>query len=123
MLGLSILDEPPIVQDLAEILSDAMQCPLPSGCFRPEIVLLRGDPEWDQLFPFLGQVGIEAVVAEDLLSWDAKAGELVEWLKDRWSTRPEVVMRREDELTVYETLLELRILAHESLFFEQPKYE
>jgi len=123
ILATSILYEPPIVQDLAKILTDAMQCPLPCGCFRPEIVLFRDNPEWDQLFPFLGQVGIEAVVTEDLLSWDAKAGELIEWLKDRWSTRPEVVMKREDELTVSETLLELRILAHEFLFFEQPKYE
>lgn len=123
ILATSILDEAPIVQDLAEILSGAMQCPLSCGCFRPEIALLRDNPEWDQLFPFLGQVGIEVVVTEDLLSWDAKAGELIEWLKDRWLTRPDVVMKREDELTVSETLFELRILAHEFLFFEQPKYE
>ena len=28
-----------------------------------------------------------------------------------------------DELAISETLLELRILGHEFLFFEQPKYE
>jgi hypothetical protein len=123
ILATSILDEPPIVQNLAGILSDAMQCPLPGVCFRPEIVLLRDNPEWDQLFPLLGQVGIEGVVTEDLMSWDAKAGELIEWLKDRWSARTHVAMKRKDELTVSETLLELRIRAQEFLFFEQSKYE
>ena len=111
------------MQDLAEILSDAMRCLLPCGCFRPEIVFLRDNPEWDRLFPFLGQVGIEAVVTEDLLSWDAKADELIEWLKVRWSTRPDVVIQKEEERTGSETLLELRILGHEFLYFEQPKNE
>ena len=123
VLMTSILDEPPIVQDLLEILSTAMECPHPTGRFRPEVVFLRDNPEWEQLLPYLGHVGIETVVTEDLFDWDAKAEELIEWLKDRWLTRPEVVMKRKDELTVPETLLEVRILAHKFLYFEQPKYE
>ena len=123
ILMTSILDEPPIVQDLLEILSEAMECPLPSGRFRPEVVFLRDNPEWEQLFPYLGHVGIETVVSEDLLYWDAKAEELIEWLKDRWSDLPDVMMGGENDLAVSDTLLELRILGHEFLFFEQPKYE
>ena len=100
-----------------------MECPHPTGRFRPEVVFLRDNPEWKQLLPYLGHVGIETVVTEDLLCWDAKAEELIEWLKDRWSTPSEVVIQTDEEPTIAKTLLELRILGHEFLFFEQPKYE
>ena len=120
ILTTNVLDEPPIVQDLAGILSGAMECLLPCGRFRPEIIFLRGNPEWDQLFPFLGQVGIEAVVTEDLPSWDAKASELIEWLKDQWSTPSEVVIQTDEEPTIAETLFELRCLGHQFVF-RQPE--
>ena len=123
ILMTSILDEPPIVQDLLGILSRAMECPVPSGRFRPEVVFLRDNPEWEQLLPYLGHVGIETVVTEDLFYWDARAEELIEWLKDRWSTPSEVVIQTDEEPTIAKTLLELRILGHEFLFLEQPKYE
>ena len=123
ILMTSILDEPPIVQDLLKILSEAMECPLPSGRFRPEVVFLRDNPEWEQLFPHLGHVGIETVVSEDLLYWDARAEELIEWLRKRWSPLPELRTEIHEELGVFGTLTDLRILAHEFLFFEQPKHE
>jgi len=123
ILMTSILDEPPIVQDLLKILSEAMECPLPSGRFRPEVVFLRDNPEWEQLFPHLGHVGIETVVSEDLLYWDAKAEKLIEWLRKRWSPLPELRTKIHEELGVFGTLTDLRILAHQFLFFEQPKHE
>jgi hypothetical protein len=123
ILATSILNEPPIVQDLAEILSNAMGCLLPCGRFRPEVVVLRDNPEWERLFPYLGQVGVEAVVTEDLLHWDAKADELIEWMKWRWSTPSNVFIQTNEEPTVAETLLELRLLASQFLFFEQPEKE
>ena len=121
ILATSILDEPPIVQDLAEILSGAMECLLPCGRFRPEVVVLRDNPEWERLFPYLNQVDIEAVVTEDLLHWDEKADELIEWMKDRWSTPSNVFIQTNEEPTVAETLLELRLLASQFLFLEQPQ--
>jgi len=121
ILMTSILDEPPIVQDLLEILSTAMECPHPTGRFRPEVVFLRDNPEWEQLLPHLCHVGIETVISEDLLYWDAKAEELIEWLKHRWSTPSEVVIQTDEEPTIAEILLELRILTHQFLFFEQPE--
>ena len=57
VLMTSILDEPPIVQDLLEILSAAMECPHRTGRFRPEVVFLRDNPEWEQLLPYLGHAG------------------------------------------------------------------
>jgi hypothetical protein len=116
ILAKRILDERPIVQDLAEILSDAMGCLLPCGSFRPEVVVLRDNPEWEQLFPHLGQIGVEVVVTEDLLRWDEKADELIEWLKDRWSTPSTIFIQTDEEPTVAETLLELRMLATRFLF-------
>lgn len=74
-------------------------------------------------FFYLGQVGIETVVTEDLLYWDAKAEELIEWLKDRWSTPSSVFLPTDEEPTVAEKLLELRILGHEFSFLRQPKSE
>lgn len=121
ILATSVLDEPPIVQDLAEMLSDAMMCPLSCGRFRPEVVFLRDNPEWDRLFPHLGQVGIETVVTEDLSSWDAKVGELIEWLKEQWSTPSKVVIQTDEEWTADRTLLEFRILGHHFLYCRQPR--
>jgi len=95
----------------------------PQRSLPPSGRLSSGQPEWERLFPYLGQVGIETVVTEDLLSWDAKADELIEWLKDRWSTPSNVVIQTDEEPTVAETLLELRILGHEFLFLRQPKHE
>jgi hypothetical protein len=121
ILATSVLDEPPVVQDLAEILSKAMECLLPCGRFRPEFVVLRDNPEWERLLPFLGQIGFEGVVAEDLLHWDEKADEFIEWLKDRWSTPSNVFIQTDEERTVAETLFELRLLASLFLFWEQPE--
>lgn len=117
ILAIAILDEPPVVQDLAEILSEAMGSLLPSGRFRPEVVVLRDNPEWEQLFPFLVQIGVEVVVTEDLSRWDEKADELIEWLKDQWSTPCPIVLPTDEEPTVAKTLLKLRLLATSFLFF------
>ncbi len=92
---------------------------LPCGRFRPEVVVLRDNPEWEQLFPYLGQIGVEVVVTDDLLRWDEKADELIEWLKDRWSTPSSIFIQTDEEPTIAETLLELRLLASEFLFLQQ----
>jgi hypothetical protein len=116
ILAKRILEEPPVVQDLALILSDAMGRLLPCDRFRPEVVVLRDNPEWEQLFPYLGQIGVEVVVTDDLLRWDEKADELIEWLKDQWSTPSSIFIRTDEEPTIAETLLELRLLACRFLF-------
>ena len=54
---------------------------------------------------------------------DAKAEELIEWLRKRWSPLQELRTEIHEELGVFGTLTDLRILAHQFLFFEQPKHE
>ena len=83
----------------------------------------RDNPTWEPLFPFLEQLGIETVITEDLLHWDAKAEELMEWMRKRWSPQPELRTEIHEKLGVFDTLGDLRGLAYEFLFFEQPKHE
>lgn len=97
ILMTNILDEPPIVQNLLEILSEAVECPRPNGRFRPEVVFLGDNPEWEQLVPHLRHVGIETVVTEGLSYWETKAEESIEWLRNRWSTPSAVVIQTDDD--------------------------
>jgi hypothetical protein len=71
----------------------------------------------------LTPVGIEGVVTEDLLHWDEKADELIEWLKDRWSTPSSVFIQTDEEPTVADTRLELRLPTVQFLSWEQREKE
>jgi hypothetical protein len=54
------LDQPPTVNDLATVLAHAMYRPLTEGeQHRPTTLLLRPNPEWDELIPHLRQLGID----------------------------------------------------------------
>ncbi|MCY2989101.1 MAG: hypothetical protein NTY19_14695 [Planctomycetota bacterium] len=66
---------------------------------------------------------IKTVVTEDLLHWDAKAEELMDWMRKHWSPWPELRTEIHEKLGIFTTLLDLRILAYEFLYFEQPKEE
>jgi len=57
------------------------------------------------------------------LYWYAKAEELIEWLRKHWSPLPELRTELHEELGVFGTLTDLRILAHQFLFFEQSKHD
>jgi hypothetical protein len=64
---------------------------------------------------------IKTVVTEDLLYWDAKAEELMEWMNKHWSPMPELRTEIHEKLGIFTTLLDLRILASRFPFFAQPK--
>lgn len=56
----------PTVNDLADLLADAMRRPLTGSARRPEHIHFRANPRWDELFPHLNELGIEATLHDDL---------------------------------------------------------
>src|SRR3954452_3790435 len=56
----------PTVNDVADLLADAMRRPLTGSARRPEHLHFRANPRWDELFPHLKELGIEAAVQDNL---------------------------------------------------------
>jgi len=56
----------PTVNDLADLLADAMRRPLTGSARRPEHIHLRANPRWDELFRHLNELGIEVTLQDDL---------------------------------------------------------
>ncbi len=56
----------PTVNDLADLLADAMRRPLTGSARRPEHIHFRANPRWEELFPHLKELGIEATIHDDL---------------------------------------------------------
>ncbi len=56
----------PTVNDLADLLADAMRRPLTGSARRPAHIHLRANPRWDELFPHLNELGIEVTLHDDL---------------------------------------------------------
>jgi len=57
----------PTVNDLADLLADALRRPLTGSARRPERIHFRGDPRWEELFPHLKELGIEVTLYDELL--------------------------------------------------------
>jgi len=69
-LAHQVLDVPPTVNDLARILAEAIQRPLVEGSrHRPSTILVRDDPQWEELLPHLRELGIEVVKVDILPTW------------------------------------------------------
>ena len=65
-----VLDAPPTVNDLARMLAEAIQRPIIEGSrHRPSAILLRDDPQWEELLPHLRELSIEVVKAKILPAW------------------------------------------------------
>src|SRR5262245_62118764 len=62
------VEHTPDVNDLATLLAHAMRRPLTGSGHRPRRVRVRKNPRWQELFPHLQEVGVEAVVDSDLES-------------------------------------------------------
>ena len=107
----NIDQQPPNLDSIAHLLAGTMDCAHPRPRRRPEAVLVRDDPEWLEMVPYLDELGIEVVVTEELLQWDARAQELMDWLKDHWSTWPKAELRP-DKLPISEALYDLREMSH-----------
>lgn len=56
----------PNVNDLADLLADAMRRPMTADAHRPRRIAFRGNPRWDELYPHLKQLGIEVSVQNEL---------------------------------------------------------
>ena len=56
----------PTVNDLADLLADAMRRPLTGSARRPQRIHFRGNPRWEELFPHLKELGIEVTLQDDL---------------------------------------------------------
>jgi hypothetical protein len=76
VLAQRTVEEPPTVNDLANLLAEAMRRPLDGLSHRPRCLYLRARPEWADLLPHLKQVGVEVVSQETLPKWDRTFGDL-----------------------------------------------
>jgi hypothetical protein len=76
VLAQRMVEEPPTVNDLANLLAEAMRRPLVGLSHRPRCLYLRARPEWAELLPHLKQVGVEVVSQETLPKWDRTFGDL-----------------------------------------------
>jgi hypothetical protein len=56
----------PGVNDLADLLAEAMERPWVMGRRRPARLILRDNPQWGELIPHLGQLRIEVECQEEL---------------------------------------------------------
>jgi hypothetical protein len=56
----------PNVNDLADLLADAMRRPLTGSARRPGHIHFRGNRRWEVLFPHLKELGIEVVLQDEL---------------------------------------------------------
>ncbi len=60
----------PTVNDLADLLADAMRRPLTGSARRPATMHFRANPRWDELFPHLKELGVEVTLRDDLPELD-----------------------------------------------------
>jgi len=65
-----VFDVPPTVNHLAELLANAIQRPIIKGSrHRPSTLLLRENPQWNELLPHLRELGIEVITVGTLPAW------------------------------------------------------
>jgi len=88
---------PPTVNDLATLLAHAMtRPPHYEDRQRPRIIHLRDRPQWQELLPHLRQLGMEAVLSDDLPRFDEA---VVEWMqKDAAPDEPLFVDKIREDL-------------------------
>jgi hypothetical protein len=86
-LALQAHEDAPTINDLAHLLAKAMERPWVVGARRPARLLLRNNPQWQELIPHLEQLKIEVETQVDLPLWDDAAAEYVRKLKANWVGR------------------------------------
>jgi Plasmid pRiA4b ORF-3-like protein len=94
VLAQRMVEEPSNVNDLANLLAEAMRRPLVDFSHRPRSCYLRARPEWAELLPHLKQVGIEVVSQEALPMWDQAFGDLHAKVEQARAPRKEKPMAR-----------------------------
>ena len=91
VLAQRMIEEPPTVNDLANLLAEAMRRPLVDYSHRPQCLYLRAKPEWAELLPHLKQVRIQVISQDDLPEWDRYFGDLyakVEQIRAKQASAP-----------------------------------
>jgi hypothetical protein len=86
-LALLSHEDAPTINDLANLLAKAMERPWVMEARRPARILLRNNPQWQELIPHLKQLKIEVETQEELPLWDDAAAEYVRKLKASWIGR------------------------------------
>jgi hypothetical protein len=89
-LAHQVLEAPPTVNDLARILAEAIQRPIVKGSrHRPSTILVRNDPQWEELLPHLRELGMEVVKTNMLPAWKKAAEDAgIEYAKQIRSVAP-----------------------------------
>jgi hypothetical protein len=117
----SVLAAPPAADDAAEAITRTLESSFFGAASRPRRLLLRDNPAWEAMYPWLEQLGIETVVTEDLRYRDAKADELIDWMRKKWQPLPDWQAAINDEFGIFDTLSELSFLTYRFIYFEQTK--
>jgi hypothetical protein len=66
-----LVEYTPNVNDLADLLADAMRRPMTESPHRPRQILLRDNSRWEELFPHLNELGIEVSIQNELPNVEA----------------------------------------------------
>jgi hypothetical protein len=61
-----VVEYNPNVNDLADLLADAMRRPLTGQARRPQHIRFRGNPRWGELYRHLNDLGIETSIHDKL---------------------------------------------------------
>src|SRR5262245_52410248 len=75
----------PTVNDLADLLADAMRRPLTGSARRPAHMHFRANSRWDELFPHLKALAIEVMVKDDLAELEEVC---LDFLREMRKARP-----------------------------------
>ena len=69
------------INDLASLLAKVMEHPWVMGKRRPTRIVLRNNPQWEELIPHLKQLKIEVITQQELPLWDDAAAAYVQRLR------------------------------------------
>ena len=78
LLALLASEAAPGINDLATLLASAMERPYVKGKRRPARIVLRNNPQWEELIPHLKQLKIEVITQQELPRWDDAAAAYVQ---------------------------------------------
>jgi len=65
-----------------ELLADAMKRPQTGSAHRPKRIVLRGHPQWRELFPHLKEIGVEVFVENDLYQIEAAFNDYLRFVQN-----------------------------------------
>lgn len=97
------IEKPPTVNDLAQLLAEAIRRPLVEFSHRPRTLYIRERPEWAELVPHLKQVGIEVVYQDKLPKWDDAFGDLYAEVEERGRDKRSGKPRKESAMAKKKT--------------------